>query len=285
MKETAHIFGRHNGLVGVVSRGAQDDTLRPCVIVQNSGLLPRTGSFRLSVLLSRGVSALSFCVLRFDLSGIGDSKRHLDNRSFGERHQGDVNDAMDFMSATFGYSSFILVGVCAGADLSHKVSVTDNRVVGAIFIDGYSYPTIRYYLKHYGGKLFSPAAVWINRGRRITASWTGEQDEDEDDDPRKIGYYFVNPPRRKTRSEIEAMVSRGMQLKFIYTESNDEVLYSEQLLESLQLTHLAGDIKVNRLENTTHSSHFHKGRSILLKNIFDWFLLKFSGEKICGDQA
>lgn len=69
--ETAHVFGE--GLVGVLSRPRQIVAGRPAVILLNAGLVQRSGPFRVYAQLARALASCGFVVLRFDLSGRGDS--------------------------------------------------------------------------------------------------------------------------------------------------------------------------------------------------------------------
>ena len=150
MIEKAYRFGRDGGLAGVVAEpaGTTESRDKPAVLLLNSGLLHRVGPYRLHVSLARRLASIGYSVLRFDLSGIGDSAAHKDSRSDHERALGDVQDAMDFMSSARGARRFVMMGLCSGAENSHRVAVADSRVCGAVFLDGYAYPTLRHFLTY-----------------------------------------------------------------------------------------------------------------------------------------
>ena len=80
--EKIQIFGEHSNLLGILS---ESNTLNksndiPGVIILNAGLVNRTGPFRMSVELARLLAENGCNVLRFDLSGIGDSEKPNNDR-------------------------------------------------------------------------------------------------------------------------------------------------------------------------------------------------------------
>ena len=55
--------------------------------------------------------------------------------------------ALDYLEQKKGHKRFALIGLCSGVDSAHAVTVADPRVVGAAFIDGYTYRTLGYHLR------------------------------------------------------------------------------------------------------------------------------------------
>ena len=112
MIETVHTFGADESLIGIVTEPEAGTPGRPAVVLLNSGLLPRTGTFRLHVTLARALARLGFLVLRFDLAGIGDSLQHMDGRSRAEQVAGDIQDAMAYLTSIYQHDSFVVAGLC-----------------------------------------------------------------------------------------------------------------------------------------------------------------------------
>ena len=146
--EHAYAFGSSAQLVGILTDAtpALSSNGLPIILLLNAGLKHRVGPFRLHVDLARELAGLGFPVFRFDLSGIGDSNSHKDDRSREDQILSDIQEAMTFVSSHKGINKFIVMGLCTGADNAHKISLRDERVSGAVFLDGYCYPTAGYYL-------------------------------------------------------------------------------------------------------------------------------------------
>lgn len=153
--ENAVMFGKFGGLVGIVSERVEelpavDDTARreqPAVVILNTGILHRVGAGRLSVILARRLAIAGHHVLRFDLSGIGDSTRRRDNLPPIEGAIADLRDAVEWFQAARGFKRVILIGNCSGADLALLYAGTDQRVVGMALVDASTPPTLGYYVR------------------------------------------------------------------------------------------------------------------------------------------
>jgi pimeloyl-ACP methyl ester carboxylesterase len=169
MKEETLLFGKFQSLVGVLTAPEHRNDA-PAIILLNAGLIHHVGPNRLYVKLARYMAQLGFPVLRFDLSGIGDSKVRPDNLPFEKSNIDDTQQAMDMLQETRGINQFILIGHCAGAINSFRTAITDERVIGVVLInpeggdsewDSYDLKrkTSRYYQNYYTRrKLFDPAS-------------------------------------------------------------------------------------------------------------------------------
>jgi len=133
-------------LVGVFTEAEESERSGPAVIFLNAGLLHRVGPNRVYVRMARELVRRGVSSLRFDLSGVGDSPPRTDGLPLRAAALRDVSDAMAFLEATRAVSSFILIGICSGADLAFRVALADERVVGVGLIDGFVYRTARSYL-------------------------------------------------------------------------------------------------------------------------------------------
>jgi hypothetical protein len=150
MREKVAVFGGRGSLVGIVSEpesGVKTDNY-PGIIFLNSGLLHRVGPNRLYVNLARNLALAGFMAMRFDLSGMGDSQR-MNNLPFEESAINDTKLAMNFLSETRGIQSFLLIGICSGADIVFQAARIDSRVVGIVMVDGFSFTTPKYIMSSY----------------------------------------------------------------------------------------------------------------------------------------
>lgn len=112
-------FGADEHLFGILSRTSRS-TDRPAILLFNAGSVHHVGPNRVSVGLARNLAAWGFPCLRFDHEGIGDSVRR-DAASARENHPyppsavDDARAAIECLRHRFGYTRFIVMGLCSGA--------------------------------------------------------------------------------------------------------------------------------------------------------------------------
>jgi hypothetical protein len=137
VKEQAVLLGQARSLVGIVTipADAAQGAHLPAVILLNAGIVHRVGPQRLYVKIARSLAAMGFVVLRFDFSGIGDSRVRHDNLPFEKSTISETKEAMGYLEAEKGIGRFILAGLCSGADISLKTACCDPRVVGAVLLN------------------------------------------------------------------------------------------------------------------------------------------------------
>ncbi len=173
MKEQVVQFGSKAGLIGVLTEpeSLPPGQLPPAVLFMNAGLIHRVGPNRVYVKLARSLANQGFVALRFDLSGIGDSRARTDNLSIENRILADVTEAMDFLRQTRGIDRFLLMGHCAGAFISFGVASRDPRVAGVVMLnaeggdtewDSYDRKrkTSRYYENYYSRGVMTNPDKW-----------------------------------------------------------------------------------------------------------------------------
>jgi pimeloyl-ACP methyl ester carboxylesterase len=163
VRETALLFGADKGLVGVITDPAPAvrTAPRPGVVLLNAGFLHRVGPNRLYVKLARRLAASGFTVLRFDLSGIGDSRPARETLGFEERALLETRAAFDLLASTRGLERFAVGGLCSGADNALQAARADDRVVGLALLEPLSgVPTAGQVLGSYRDRLRSPRS-WL----------------------------------------------------------------------------------------------------------------------------
>jgi pimeloyl-ACP methyl ester carboxylesterase len=151
MREEAVLFGKRRSLAGIIthpSPAAGGENL-PAIILLNAGILHRVGPNRLYVKIARDLATMGHVVLRFDLSGIGESEVRGDNLPFEKSAVSDTQEAMDFLGSARGTQLFILIGLCLGAEIAFRTACSDARVIGVVLIESISFKTIYYYWNHY----------------------------------------------------------------------------------------------------------------------------------------
>lgn len=154
MIETACQFGPNQSLIGVLTTPEPTQASpKTAVVLFNAGVIPRYGPHRINVKLARDLVAKGLAVLRFDLSGVGDSPHQAGEGDFRAQAVRDIRSAMDHVTAATGVERFILIGICSGAVNAYWAAQADERVSGLMMIDGFWYPT--------------RLSAWVRRWKRL----------------------------------------------------------------------------------------------------------------------
>ena len=166
--EQAVVIGKHRSLVGIVTRRglACAGQTGLVVVILNTGIFHRVEQYRRYVSLSRALARVGYTVLRFDLSGTGDSESRPEALPPWESVAADIGEVADWIETTLGSRHMILMGRCSGADYAVFYGSSDPRVVGLVLLDPTIPRTLRYYLHRYGKRLFRLRS-WLNAALRL----------------------------------------------------------------------------------------------------------------------
>lgn len=135
MIEKAIQLGIFKNLIGVVTEPENPGNNHLAVVLLNAGLIHRIGPNRLYVKLARALAAQGCYVLRFDLSGVGDSLPRPDHMPVEKFTIDDTVQAMDYLASCYGCQRFVLMGHCAGAYHSYRTAMQDPRVAGVVMMN------------------------------------------------------------------------------------------------------------------------------------------------------
>lgn len=154
--DRAVMIGTRKTLVGIVTQPIHyEPEDRPVFVILNTGIIHRVGHHRMYVTLARMLARVGFQVLRFDLSGVGDSERREDGLSPLDGALADVREAVDWLGTSRRAQKIILVGLCSGADQALVYGISDERVCGLVLLDPSIPPTRKYYLRLFLRRLIS----------------------------------------------------------------------------------------------------------------------------------
>jgi len=136
-QESIFRYGKDQSGIGILTAPADtqhsNETL-PITVIFNSGLLHRSEPYRLNVLIARRLARLGITTLRVDLAGKGDTPTR-EGDSNRESVAMDWADIRHELTRLFGERTFVLMGICSGADNSIKLAVSDEQVVGLVLMD------------------------------------------------------------------------------------------------------------------------------------------------------
>ena len=230
MKERALLFGETKSLTGVITEPAlPPDPALPAVVFLDAGVLHHVGPNRVHVRLARELAREGFLCMRFDFSGLGDSRPRRDAVPFAESAVAETRQAMDVLAAR-GARSFLLFGICSGADAALRVALSDPRVAGAALVEPYLVAGPGYLLYAYRRKLLNPLS-WVRLLRGRSELWDalaarrpphGEPvpgpagPEAAVDAPADEEVPLILPSRAEIARQVRSLADRGVGLCFVY---------------------------------------------------------------------
>lgn len=271
MRERAFLFGETGGLLGILSE-PDSPTQRPTVLLLNAGLVHRVGPFRMNVDLARRLAAAGFSAFRLDISGLGDSGPRPGQWELQDRALIDAQEAMDFLAQRTGARRFIAAGLCAGALHAHGIAVSDPRVVGAVLLDGYAYPSLRFLLRRYGPRLASPSAI-LRFARRRWDTFNGHA-------PTPVAKTDILdlafPPQIQVGDDLRQLMDRDVQLLFVYSGNwHPYFNYRDQLRDNFPEVPFGSRLAVEHFPEADHTYTLLEDRERLFERVVIWARAKF----------
>lgn len=280
MREKIVQFGPRDGILGILSEPERNQRVEhaPVVIASNVGLNHRVGPFRLYVDLARRLATLGYSMLRFDLSGLGDSAPRQDAVDEFTRAGLDLDAAMDMLSKRVNATRFVQLGMCSGVDSVHTVSTRDPRVAGAIFLEGYAFRTPRFYARRYLRRPLSRRFWKMYLDRKYHQYFAKESSTREAGDVEEI-YTRAYPSKAQLRRDYDSMVQRGTDLLFVFAgglASDYAYNYAEQFADTFGSVARDPHIQVEFYPRADHLYSVQADRAALLERIQRWMLSHYS---------
>ncbi len=280
MIERPVFFGSQSNLLGVLTHPDRVDPDRPAVLWLNAGLLHRVGPNRLNVEAARRLGESGFVCMRFDMSGVGDSDLPGGGAILDiERSRLDVVEAMNALQERLGVDRFVVAGLCTGAYNAFRAALIDDRIVGCVLLDGYSYPTWRSTYEHYRTRVFE-LDRWtryvkrrLGLGPAVTTGVGGE------------AIVFENEVVSKERFAFEAstLAVRGTHLLLIYTGLGPlAYYYPDQIFEAFPGLDLERIATVRFYPDADHTFTLPGNRRRLLTDIEAWMTEMFPADAAAG---
>lgn len=264
MIEKAVLIGTEFKLSGVVTMPEAPDENLEAFVILNSGLMHKIGTCRTSVTLARQVANTNRIVLRFDLSGIGDSEPRGGGASDDDRVYEEIIAALDYLQSHYSVSKFILYGLCSGAQNSFKAAQRDERIVGLVGIDGYSYRTLKFYAVHYLPRMLK-LSVWRQFFSKLCSSIqnkicgsslatepdSANSDDVSDIEPENVWPAF--PSRKSVEAGYQQLVQNGVRFNIIFTGSWFEIYnYEKQFFDMYSKVHFGNLLSLNLFADANH---------------------------------
>ena len=223
MIEQTLTFGESDHLVATLTLPAQGGFRQggPMAVLTNSGVISRAGPHRMNVHLARGLAARGIPSVRFDMSGLGDSRRS--NSSLPQMQQWvlDTRTVIDLAQRRTGRNLFFMVGFCSGAEVAYKAALDDERMRAVLLWDLYAYPTLQSSLRTFVFKLQRAGVTGSLRklAGRLKMLLPGDPKgagsdagvrQLQDLEPQRV------PPKDSFAGEIQRLTERGVEVLFMY---------------------------------------------------------------------
>ena len=283
LKEQAITFGAADSLAGVLTSVPTEvdaDTQRPHVLILNAGVVHHVGPGRLGVEIAHRLAEAGFPSLRFDFSGIGDSAPRvppLDPIACGIA---DVRDAMDYLGAHHGARRFILLGLCSGARHAYYVATADPRIVGAVMLDGYAFPTMRSKMMEMRSQFDQPMDLVAGVSRRLNRMFSAQPAsqptalpspaDDEGD-----AFFPKDPTRDEMARDLATLATRNVNLLCVFSGEWQTYRYEGQLREAFSEVKL-GELLTERLIDTADHLYFTRPeRTAMMMAVTSWLKERF----------
>ncbi len=239
-------FGDGRGLSGMLTIPTAKEVRAPGLILYNAGIVHRIGPHRLNVKVARAMAAKGVGSIRFDLSGLGDSRPAAGGNE--ARTDADIGAALDALGAASGASRFTLFGLCSGADNGYRAALADPRIAGLILVDPYAYANRRAKLERTAMK-----ALDVNRWKAALARAAAPKGDtapvrSEGDSSRP------HPPRAEFGADLQKLTARGVRILIIYTRFVEEQLTRpEHFFETFADFDFGGRLEVEVKSGVDHT--------------------------------
>ena len=245
MREIALSMGPDQNLIGVVTE--PDGSPQPLgMILLNAGVVHRIGPHRTSVKIARNLARQGFTTLRFDISGVGDSRPPRDALPSRQQAVQDIRIAMDHLQSQYGLTRFGLYGICAGAMNGYAAALADERVTGLFMFDGYAFSTgkasrIRLAARWRGRSVRQTLEALKARIRRYASAPFKARAEAKTAVPVAPSSH---PTKERFAADLQALTDRGARVVSLYSGSVfEEYSYSEQMNDAFKGQSFLGQLR------------------------------------------
>jgi dienelactone hydrolase len=277
-------FGPEQSLMGILTTPREVRPGAPHVVLVNAGIVHRVGPNRVYVDIARSLAAQGFPVLRFDLSGLGDSEPSSTAPSLGEAAVTDVRAAFDFLKSTRQATEFVISGLCLGANYSFLAALADERVIGVMVLDPTVPRTTRGRLVHLGRRVTHLATLrevvtlrhplWRKSFARLRQAAVPEFAVDWGG--RRAGAETSLPEKDIAQDALQRLIDRRVRLMFVFTGGVNHVYnYRDQLFDLLPGLDFRQQLRLEYMPNTDHAVSDRASRATLLDAISDWATTTF----------
>ena len=190
----------------------------PTALLTNSGVISRVGPHRMNVRIARWLATRGMASIRFDLSGLGDSRRAPGTRPQLEQWAADTVAIMDWAAQHLGSSAFFMVGLCSGAEVAFRSALADPRMRGVLLWDMYAYPTPKSNRRALAFRLRRAGPAGIARRLLARAGRLLGMAAPPAGDVRQLAVLEPHrrPPIEKHAADLQSLIERGTRVVVMF---------------------------------------------------------------------
>ncbi|WP_156962813.1 hypothetical protein [Aerolutibacter daejeonensis] len=251
-------FGPERRLTGILS-GAHHDG--PTLLLPNAGLQPRSGPFRLHVLMAEHLANSGVQCFRYDAPGIGEAPRV----AGCDAVQASIA-AIDALQAAHGCHTFAIGGICSAADTGWEVTISDARVSGLLLLDGVVFTGPWYHYAKLLGLLRRLPSEWKHFANRLPAKLKPSAGLDS-------RAFRSWPDKTRAREQFSRMVARDVRMLCIFSGGYaDRFLHHRQFAWSFGPDANAPGVSLHYWPDCDHTYFGRAQRERLIQRTSDWML-------------
>jgi hypothetical protein len=281
MKEVTDFFGRERVLVGTHTYGEESASRSSnlAVILTNAGLLDRTGPHRMNVRIARALARIGVPSMRFDMSGLGDSRRPARPLPADEQYAADAREALDEAQTRHGAQRIAMIGFCSGADVAHVVALQDERICGLLLWDPYIYPTLKSKFVRFRNRLLDLGPLEAlrrfmrNAAQAAIGRVKGGPPPASGEHASKLplfGRTYI-PPVGEYADRLKRLLDRGVSISIIYTGGYPRYYnYPTQYRDSFKGYDISERISFIYLRKSDHLVTSRAAQQELLDIVVKW---------------
>jgi hypothetical protein len=221
IQERTMTIGPDGRLVATLTLPRREALTRgaPTALLTNSGVISRVGPHRINVRIARWLATRGVASIRFDLSGLGDSRRAPGSRPQLEQWSADTASVMDWAAQHIGSDAFFMVGLCSGAEVALRSALADSRLRGVLLWDMYAYPTARSRRRAFAFRLRRAGPIGIARGLLTRAGrLLGVAPPPPVGEARQLAVLEPHrrPPIEQHAADLQSLVERGTRVLVMF---------------------------------------------------------------------
>ncbi len=273
VRERLHLFADRARLFGVVSMPPNSRPKRAMVLL-NSGANHHIGNGRMYVKFARRLAADGWLVLRYDVSGIGDSRTHdgaPENEVYTPHAVGDLAAALELLRQEYAPERIEAMGLCSGAYHAFKGAAAGLPLDGVTVVNplvffwkpgmSLAYPAFQMVqaAAQYQQSVMQ-ASKWLKvlRGQvdlGAVVSVVAHRVRDRVRNvAREVARALRIPVQEDLAAELSSMVARGVALRFVFSEGDPgEALLRAGAGRRLSELQASGAVSLSHLRDCDHS--------------------------------